>query len=292
MSNNNTSKKPSNNSQHLSKSRALLAGSIAACIATTFTNPLEIAKTRMQTLSTKGTTQNPFKVLVKVYQREGIRSLQRGLSAAYIYQIGLNGVRLGSYENIRFSLENYRFGQDKKHVSSSVVAGVVAGGMGGVFGQPLFLTKTRLQNGSRLGVLKMIKQVMKERGGFLSLWRGSHMAIARSGTGSAVQLPVYYGSKNFLENFLDMKEGIKLHIIASTLAGCGVAVAMSPWDTLLTRMSVSNDHSFIVALKKLIAERGILGLYAGFTAQLARAAPHTVLCLVWLEQTTKWVSYL
>ncbi|CAO3600400.1 unnamed protein product [Absidia cylindrospora] len=87
-----------------------IIGGLAACIAVTFTNPIEVVKTRLQlqgelvrtgSLSAAARPyHNSFQALKVVFQNEGIRGLQRGLGVAYFYQVCLNGSRLGLYEPV------------------------------------------------------------------------------------------------------------------------------------------------------------------------------------------------
>ena len=94
--------------------------------------------------------KNPIQGMAVIFKNEGIKGLQKGLNAAYIYQIGLNGSRLGFYEPIRTSLNQLFFpGQEPHKVQSvgvNVVSGATSGIIGAVVGSPLFLVKTRLQS--------------------------------------------------------------------------------------------------------------------------------------------------
>ncbi|KAG2022875.1 oxaloacetate carrier [Coprinopsis cinerea AmutBmut pab1-1] len=86
----------------LSTAEGFICGGIAACIAVTVSNPAEVAKTRLQLqgeLAKGGGVRvynNSLDVLKKTWRNEGIRGLQRGLGPAYVYQILLNGSRLGA----------------------------------------------------------------------------------------------------------------------------------------------------------------------------------------------------
>jgi solute carrier family 25, member 34/35 len=72
----------------LSTFEGFICGGLGACVAVTFSNPAEVAKTRMQLqgelvkdLKNK-VYRNAPDVLVKTWRHEGIRGLQRGLGAA------------------------------------------------------------------------------------------------------------------------------------------------------------------------------------------------------------------
>ncbi|KAL6942869.1 Mitochondrial oxaloacetate carrier protein [Hanseniaspora osmophila] len=297
--------------QKVSKAGSFIAGGLAACIAVTVTNPIELVKTRMQLQGELSATnqkiyKNPFQALSVIYKNEGIRGLQKGLSCAYIYQIGLNGCRLGFYEPVRSTLNGVFFaGQDVHKVQSvpvNVVSGALSGIIGAIIGSPLYLVKTRMQSFStsiKIGeqthynsFIDGLTSIYKKEGGFLGLFRGVDAAILRTGAGSSVQLPIYNAAKNFLLENNIMKEGTSLHLVSSTMSGIGVGVVMNPWDVILTRVYNQKGDLYkgpIDCFVKTVRIEGIGALYKGFGAQLFRIAPHTILCLTFMEQTMKLV---
>ncbi|XBW37219.1 hypothetical protein QEN19_002801 [Hanseniaspora menglaensis] len=300
--------------QKVSTVGSFIAGAAAACIAVTFTNPIEVVKTRMQLQgelsgkSVQKTYKNPIQGLSVVFKNEGIKGLQKGLNCAYIYQIGLNGSRLGFYEPVRYQLNSLFFNSaiDPHKIQNPVInvaSGTISGIIGAIVGSPLYLVKTRMQSYSshiKIGqqthyksFIDGLTQIYKSEGGVLGLFKGVDAAILRTGAGSAVQLPIYNTAKNFLLKHDIMSEGTPLHLTASTISGLGVGIVMNPWDVILTRIYNQQGHSFykgpIDCLKKTIKAEGILALYKGFGAQLFRIAPHTIMCLTFMEQTMKIV---
>lgn len=66
-------------------------------------------------------------------------------------------------------------------------------------------------------------------------------------------------------------------------------------DTLMARMYNQNGNLYnglFECLHKTIATEGLLALYKGFFAHLARILPHTILTLTLAEQTNKLVRGL
>lgn len=300
--------------QKVSTAGSFVAGAAAACIAVTFTNPIEVVKTRMQLegeLSGKlaaKTYKNPIQGLGVIFKNEGIKGLQKGLNCAYIYQIGLNGCRLGFYEPVRYELNKLFFSSaaDSHKVQNpfiNVVSGATSGVIGAIIGSPLYLVKTRMQSYSthvKIGqqthyksFFNGLSEIYKHEGGVLGLFKGVDAAILRTGAGSAVQLPIYNTAKNFLLKHDLMNEGTLLHLTASTISGFGVGIVMNPWDVILTRVYNQQGHSYykgpIDCLKKTVRSEGVLALYKGFGAQIFRIAPHTIMCLTFMEQTMKIV---
>ena len=296
--------------QKISKFGSFVAGGLAACIAVTVTNPIELIKIRMQlqgemSASAAKVYKNPIQGMAVIFKNEGIKGLQKGLNAAYIYQIGLNGSRLGFYEPIRSSLNQLFFPDQEPHkvqsVGVNVFSGAASGIIGAVIGSPLFLVKTRLQSYSEFikigeqthytGVWNGLVTIFKTEG-VKGLFRGIDAAILRTGAGSSVQLPIYNTAKNILVKNDLMKDGPALHLTASTISGLGVAVVMNPWDVILTRIYNQKGYLYkgpIDCLVKTVRIEGVTALYKGFAAQVFRIAPHTIMCLTFMEQTMKLV---
>lgn len=125
--------------QKVSKFGSFTAGGLAACIAVTVTNPIEVVKIRMQLqgelmAANQRIYTNPFQAMGVVFRNEGIRGLQKGLVAAYIYQIALNGSRLGFYEPIRAVMNKTFYPDQESHKVQSVGINVFAGAASGIIG--------------------------------------------------------------------------------------------------------------------------------------------------------------
>lgn len=291
--------------KQLSTLGGFIAGGVAACGAVTVTNPIELVKTRMQLqgeLAAKGEAKKVytglFQGLGTIFKHEGIRGVQRGLIAAYVYQIGLNGCRLGFYEPVREGV-NMLCGYDVKsqQVSINVFAGASSGIMGAVMGSPFYLVKTRMQSYSpvfKVGAQTHYRNIFHglstifRTEGFKGLYRGVDAAILRTGAGSSVQLPIYNWAKTVVAKYDLVDDGPGRHLIASAASGLGVCVVMNPWDVLMTRMYNQKGNMYknpIDCLVKTVSIEGPLALYKGFVPHLMRIGPHTILTLMFMEQT-------
>lgn len=299
--------------QKISTFGGFIAGGLAACGAVTFTNPLELVKTRMQLEGelAKHTThakiyKNPIQALALIFKNEGMTGIQRGLVCAYIYQLGLNGCRLGLYEPMRNLTNNLWYGEgDQSHIQNipiNVFAGAISGVAGAVLGSPMYLVKTRMQSYSdqiKIGEQTHYKSAwdglkkIYTAEGIKGLFRGVDAAMIRTGAGSSVQLPIYNFAKYELKKTGYFEDGPSLHLISSVSAGVGVAIVMGPADTILTR--VYNQHASnlysgpIDCFMKTVKTEGVMALYKGFGAQVLRIGPHTVLTLTFMEQTMSFV---
>ncbi|KAK4106902.1 mitochondrial carrier [Parathielavia hyrcaniae] len=291
---------------------AFLAGGIAACGAVTATHPFETVKIRMQLqgeLQDKGHQphhyRGPLHGVSVIVRNEGLRGVYRGIGCAYIYQVLLNGCRLGFYEPMRDALTTLIFKDGKtQSLGVNMFCGAASGVMGAAAGSPFFLVKTRLQSYSPFlpvgtqhryrNAWDGMTQIYRGEG-VRGLYRGVGAAMIRTGFGSSVQLPTYFFAKRRLQRHLGMEEGAPLHLASSTASGFVVCVVMHPPDTIMSRMYNQNGNLYagvFDCLAKTIKTEGVLAIYKGFLPHLARILPHTILTLTLAEQTNKLVRRL
>ncbi|KAK0711559.1 mitochondrial carrier domain-containing protein [Lasiosphaeris hirsuta] len=291
---------------------AFIAGGIAACGAVTATHPFETVKIRMQLqgeLQDKGHQphhyRGPIHGVTTIVRNEGLRGIYRGLGCAYIYQVLLNGCRLGFYEPMRGSMSSLLFNDSKlQSLPVNMFCGATSGMLGAACGSPFFLAKTRLQSFSPFlpvgtqhnykNAWDGLKQIFRAEG-VRGLYRGVGAAMIRTGFGSSVQLPTYFFAKRRLVKHLDMKEGPALHLASSTASGFVVCVVMHPPDTIMSRLYNQNGNLYkgvFDCLAKTVRTEGFLAIYKGFLPHLARILPHTILTLSLAEQTIKLMKKL
>lgn len=114
-------------------------GALACCGACVFTNPLEVVKTRLQLqgeLRARGSYPRHYRgalqALWLVGRTDGLRGLQKGLSAGLLYQACMNGVRLGFY--------SYAEGAGlTAGPGGSLLVGATAGALGAFVASPAYL---------------------------------------------------------------------------------------------------------------------------------------------------------
>ncbi|KAK4242465.1 mitochondrial carrier domain-containing protein [Achaetomium macrosporum] len=291
---------------------AFIAGGIAACGAVTATHPFETVKIRMQLqgeLQDKGHQPHHYRGPVHgvsvIVRNEGLRGIYRGIGCAYIYQVLLNGCRLGFYEPMRNTLSTLIFNDGKtQSLGVNMFCGAASGVMGAAAGSPFFLVKTRLQSYSPflpVGTQHQYRNawdgLRKIYGseGVRGLYRGVGAAMIRTGFGSSVQLPTYFFAKRRLMRHLGMEEGPALHLASSTASGFVVCVVMHPPDTIMSRLYNQNGNLYagvFDCLAKTIKTEGFFAIYKGFLPHLARILPHTILTLTLAEQTNKLIRKL
>ncbi|CAJ0878867.1 16387_t:CDS:2 [Entrophospora sp. SA101] len=229
-------------------------GGVAACGAVTFTNPWEVVKTRLQLQGelARGNSNyikpytNVFQAFSMIVRREGLRGIQKGIGPAYVYQLVMNGSRLGFYDPIRNSLIGF-LNVSNTSMPISILSGGLAGVIGAALGSPFYLVKTRMQSHSQhimavghqhsyKNTFDALKQISK-KGGIKDLFRGVDAAMLRTGVGSATQLSSYFYIKRWTIQETGLTDSdILVHVFSSLLSGLCVCTAMNPFDVISTRM--------------------------------------------------------
>lgn len=273
--------------------------------------------------------RGPLHGVSVIVRNEGLRGIYRGLGTAYIYQVLLNGCRLGFYERMRGTLTSLVFKDDKvQSLAINMFCGAGSGIIGAAMGSPFFLVKTRLQSYSPFlpvgtqhryrNAFDGLRQISTTEG-VRGLYRGVGAAMIRTGCGSSVQLPTYFFAKRRLMKHLGMEEGPALHLTSSAVSGFVVCCFMhppgessihTPWnpthppppkscilltltvDTVMSRLYNQNGNLYkgvFDCLSKTVKTEGFFAIYKGFLPHLARILPHTILTLSLAEQTNKLV---
>jgi len=180
----------------------------------------------------------PFHGVSVIVRNEGLKGIYRGIGAAYVYQMILNGCRLGFYEPIRHSVTSLFYNDPMaQSLGVNIFSGAASGILGAAAGSPFFLVKTRLQSysptapvGTQHAYRNSVDGLMQiyKGEGIKGLYRGVGAAMVRTGFGSSVQLPTYFFAKRRLERHLGMEDSPALHLASSTASGFVVACVMHP----------------------------------------------------------------
>lgn len=290
-----------------------IEGGISAVVAGCVTHPLDLIKVRMQ-LDGEALSQSAARFAeqavekssksprvismgLKILQKEGVAALFAGVSATAMRHALYSTTRLGLYELLK---EHWSEPGEGLPVVKKVVAGLIAGAVGALVGNPADVAMVRMQADGRLPLLARrnyasvgdaIMKIVKTEG-VGTLWRGSLPTVQRAMVVTAATLASYDQVKEFLIANKVMEEGVGTHLVASCVAGVVAALASNPIDVVKTRlmnMSVRPGAlppyrgALDCAFKTLQAE-GPLALYKGFVPTVARQAPFTILLFLTLEQ--------
>ncbi|XP_073172403.1 solute carrier family 25 member 34 isoform X2 [Lepidochelys kempii] len=263
----------------------LVLGATACCLACVLTNPLEVIKTRLQLqgeLRPRGTYRRHYRGVLQalgaVSRADGLRGLQKGLTAGLLYQGLMNGVRFYCYSHAEDRGLTQRPG-------GTVAAGAIAGALGAFVGSPAYL-----------GVSSAFETIYRKQG-LVGLWRGVNGAVPRVMVGSAVQLATFASAKEWVEKLKWFKEGSWMVALAGgMISSVAVAVAMTPFDVVSTRLynqpvdergMGKHYQGFLDCFVQISRKEGILALYKGIGPAYLRLGPHTILSLLFWDELRK-----
>lgn len=284
---------------------SFLSGAISAVCACTITNPMDLIKTRLQLQGEAGSKsrqyRNVFHAFSTIFKQEGVRGLQRGLLPALSYQTLMNGSRLGFYEPIQRSIRNH-VQIDADSSVLKMLSGALSGMIGATLGNPMYLVKNRLQSQSLhfeckevyayKGTFDGLSQVIRADG-FRGLARGLNGSIPRVAVGSSTQLTSYDFFKAYALE-AGLSNGFTQQLVSGLLASVVTVTTMNPFDVVATRLFQSSGKQTVYTgpidcALKLVKTEGVGALQKGWTAQLARLAPMTVISLVLLENVRSYL---
>jgi len=292
----------------------VVAGGLSAATACMFTNPLEVVKNRLQLqgeLLARGeyvkTYRGPVHGLVVMARTDGLASLQAGLGPAMLYQVVMNGLRLGTYA----SMETHGWVKDDNGEVSlvrTVACSAMAGVVGAVVGSPVFLVKTQLQTSSSAGIsvghqhnhgsMASAFQNLYRGGGVAGLWQGATASIPRISVGSAAQLVTYSYVMEQLARNTQCKAGSwQANAVGASLSGFVVAVVINPLDVVSTRIYNQPRQGRLYAgysdcVIKILRTEGIAAFYKGLFAQYLRIGPHSFLSLIFWHHSRSWLGLI
>ncbi|PFH54727.1 hypothetical protein AMATHDRAFT_72486 [Amanita thiersii Skay4041] len=270
-------------------------------VAASCTHPLDLTKVRMQTLNPPHQSLKPsiVSVIRTSITESGFRSLYTGLTASLMRQMSYSLVRIGSYEKIKYKL----IGSGKSSAMHLLLASSIAGGLGGIAGNPADILLVRMTSDSvrppdrrfnyRNAIAGLLRLIKEE--GLKGLSRGLGTNVSRAMLMNASQVGSYdFFKSKLLHKHLPMtnhkiRDNLLLHVLASCLAGAFATTVCSPADVIRSRVmaSSSTGTTFMNVLSQSFRNEGPKFLFKGWTPAFVRLGPNTVLLFVFFEQLKK-----
>ena len=266
--------------------------------ATCCIQPLDMVKVRLQL----GATGSPFAVAGKIIAEEGVGALYKGLSAGLVRQATYTTARLGIFNTtMDYLKEKYKGGTVP--LAEKAGAGLMAGGLGAIFGSPADLSLIRMQADGTLpvdkrrnyrGVFHAFSAIVQEEG-VAGLFRGATTTAVRAMALNCGMLASNEQAKDLLAQQGYAKGTAPNVFGASAIAGFFASAFSLPFDyvkTQLQKQTPKPDGTMpysgaIDCAAKTMMEGGPLKFYTGFPTYYIRIAPHAMLTLIFLDLITK-----
>lgn len=263
-------------------------GGIAGMLATTCIQPIDMIKVRVQLAA--GAPTSSTEVLREMVRRGAFLELYTGLSAALLRQATYTTTRLGLFQkSLGFLEERARLEGRKVGLFERAVAGVSAGGIAAIAGNPADLALVRMQadkfkslesRRNHLGVTDTLWRIVKEEG-IGGLWTGARPTVIRAMAMNFGQLAFFSETKARVKEYApDAGKGSQL-FCASATAGFFAVILSLPFDFLKTRLQEQNQQAvsgsryrgMFHCAQCTLRDDGLLGFYRGFGTYYLRVAP-------------------
>ncbi|OAQ34667.1 mitochondrial carrier protein [Linnemannia elongata AG-77] len=230
--------------------------------------------------------------MINVARHEGFFALYTGLSASLLRQGTYSTVRFGTYDLLK-----EKFGPkdgSRIPVSTMLLCGVLAGCVGGGFGNPADVVNIRMVNDGKLpkeqqrhykhafdGLFRIVKEE-----GPAQLMRGLGPNMNRAILMTSSQLVSYDGFKRQLLATPWFKDNLATHFASSLLAGLVATTVCAPLDVLKTRImnSSGSSTSSTQMFFHIVKSEGPTALFKGWLPAFLRLGPHTIVTFIVLEQ--------
>lgn len=252
----------------------------------------------MQTQKGKGF----IRTIVDSVKADGIRrGAYAGLSASILRQMTYSVTRFGVYDELKKRLQARHPAGAPLPVWEMAAAASVAGGLGGLAGNPADVVLVRMTADAgkpveqRLGYKHCfdgVFRIIREEGAS-ALFRGVGPNCARAVLMNASQLATYDTFKEMILSTGLIGDGIGLYFASSFMAGTVATTVCAPFDVIKTRiMNASGQASISSVIAHSFKHEGMGWMFKGWTPAFIRLSPNTIIVFLTLEELKKLVDKL
>jgi solute carrier family 25 (mitochondrial oxoglutarate transporter), member 11 len=268
-------------------------GGISGMVATTVIQPVDMIKVRIQ-LAGEGVATGPKPTPLSV-TREIIASgkaldLYTGLSAGLLRQAVYTTARLGFFDTFMKTLATRAKDQGTQvGFKERAGAGLAAGGLAAMIGNPADLALIRMQSDglqpvaqrkNYKSVVDALSSIARSEG-VAALWSGAAPTVVRAMALNFGQLAFFSEAK------VRLKKGTELSarsqtLCASAIAGFFASFFSLPFDFVKTRLQKQQRgpdgklpyRGMVHCFGTVAKQEGVLRFYRGFGTYYVRIAPH------------------
>eukprot|EP00041_Stephanoeca_diplocostata_P002318 m.25482 g.25482 ORF g.25482 m.25482 type:complete len:300 (+) comp13185_c0_seq1:126-1025(+) len=278
--------------------REYASSALGIMSSTTITNPLDVAKVRLQMqaaaqlgggeCSRSGLSLST--IFSMICREEGPSALLRGTGPAVARAATYGGLRLGMYAPIKRQLaRQYHFREPEQlPVFQKVIAGMVSGVFAQGLTHPTELLKVRRQvhpghGYARQGVIDIVRTMLAEQG-IRSLWAGVGPAMTRAALLTSSQCVCYEEIKNICVDRLRLeRSSFSTHLSAAMVTGLVTTTITNPLDVVKSYMMIKRHGTVLQCVRQMLREEGLRVLVKGWSASYLRLGPLTVGIFVFTE---------
>ncbi|KAJ5084305.1 hypothetical protein NUU61_008884 [Penicillium alfredii] len=280
---------------------AFMAGGVAGAVSRTIVSPLERLKIllQIQSVGREEYRLSIWKALVKMGREEGWRGFMRGN--------GTNCIRIIPYSAVQFGSYNFykRFAESADG-DMTPMRRLVCGGAAGITSvtitYPLDIVRTRLSIQSASfaelakepseklpGMFTTMVLIYKNEGGMVALYRGIAPTVAGVAPYVGLNFMTYESVRKHLTPEGDKNPSPYRKLLAGAISGAVAQTCTYPFDVLRRRFQINTMSgmgyqytSIWDAVRVIVAEEGLRGLFKGIGPNLLKVAP---------SMASSWLSF-
>ncbi|KAF7476428.1 mitochondrial glycine transporter isoform X1 [Marmota monax] len=253
--------------------KAFLCGSISGTCSTLLFQPLDLLKTRLQTLqpSDHGSRRvGMLAVFLKVVRTESLWGLWKGMSPSIVRCVPGVGIYFGTL----YSLKQYFLRGHPPTPLESIMLGMSSRSVAGVCMSPITVIKTRYESGkygyeSIYAALRSIYRSEGHRG----LFSGLSATLLRDAPFSGIYLMFYSQTKGLvLHDQLDAVFIPVINFSCGIFAGILASLVTQPADVIKTHMQLSPVKFRWIgqAVTIIFKDHGLRGFFQGSVPRALR----------------------
>jgi len=267
-------------------------------VATTVIQPIDMIKVRLQLAgegARTGPKPSPLSVTKDIIAAGKVMDLYTGLSAGLLRQAVYTTARLGFFDTFMKKL-TVRAKDKGAQIgfAERAAAGLTAGGLAAMIGNPADLALIRMQSDGLKpvaerkhykSVVDALRSIAKSEG-VGALWSGAAPTVVRAMALNFGQLAFFSEAKDRLKDTSLSSRSQTL--TASAIAGFFASFFSLPFDFVKTRLQKQQrapDGTLPYkgmgdCFRKVAKEEGMLRFYRGFSTYYVRIAPHAMVTLI------------
>ncbi|RYP08783.1 hypothetical protein DL764_001694 [Monosporascus ibericus] len=274
-------------------------GGLAGMTATTFIQPVDMVKVRLQLAGegvATGPKPSPLSVTRDILAQGKALDLYTGISAGLLRQAVYTTARIGFFDTFMGAFKS-RAKERGTQIGflERAAAGLGAGGVAAFIGNPADLALIRMQSDglkpvaqrqNYKSVFDATARIVRSEG-VAALWSGATPTVVRAMALNFGQLAFFSEAKAQLETRTRWSARTKT-LAASAVAGFFASFLSLPFDFVKTRLQKQQRgpdgklpyKSMMDCFAKVVRQEGPLRFYRGFGTYYVRIAPHAMITLI------------
>lgn len=255
------------------------AGAVAGGVGKTITAPLERAKILLQVrgglhqgaVAAAAQQGNLLKSLTCIARTEGILAFWKGNTAQLARIIPYSAAQLCSNEVFKGIMAD---NEGKLTLPKRLMCGALAGAFATVTTYPLDTIRMRMAVDPTVRSIGQTVAVLLKEGGVKSLYRGVVPTLAGIAPYMAIELATYDLVKQKLPE--DQQGKPHTGFLCGNIAALCASICCYPLDTVRRRiqLQIASGTTVSSAMRGIIQEEGVQGLYRGFVANAVKNLPN------------------